>query len=120
MKYYDFQKAKNIIESEREEIVSASLGMEEDWCWTSATVFENGKFVIDLEKCKEICGIDGSYWATPILEVEYKNGFYKEQECFKYDANDSVVIIGSDENSTKSFGGYKVSNRMKALEGENK
>lgn len=36
---YDFKKAKDLIEAERENIARAYLGMREDWDWTADTVF---------------------------------------------------------------------------------
>lgn len=73
MKYYDFKKAKQIIEERKESISIAQLGMAEDWFWTANTVFRDGSFIIDLDTVKEICGIFGSEWATPTLSIVYKD-----------------------------------------------
>lgn len=83
MKNYDYLKAKKLIEENKDKISEAILGMSEDWFWTAETVFENGNFVIDLEE-KGLCiaGISGSYWATPIIELVFKNGSVERHNCF--------------------------------------
>ncbi len=110
-KYYDFDKAKSLIESKKEEIESASLGMHEDWFWTAQTIWENGEYKqpilsnaeakemdeIYIKKRKEgvsilsgeldeyqkhmIGGIWASHWATPTLQLVYKNGEDEMIEC---------------------------------------
>ena len=79
MKYYNFKKATELIEKNIDNLKSASLGMHEDWCWTATTVWGDGKFIKDFP-C-EIGGITGSYWATPTLELEFKDGSNKMIEC---------------------------------------
>jgi hypothetical protein len=78
---YDFKKAKDLIEAERENIKSALLGMREDWSWTAETVFEDGEYRVDLDTVEKIAGIDGSSWATPTLEIIYKDGDSKTVPC---------------------------------------
>lgn len=75
---YNFKKAKEIIESNKKELKSASLGMSGDWSWTAETVFENEEYIINLDTVKKIAGIDGSYWAIPTLQLEYKDGKYQD------------------------------------------
>lgn len=74
MKTYDFTKAKKIIAKEKENLRSAYLGMHEDWFWTAIDVWEDGKYKIQLKKDTLIVGINGSYWATPTLQLIYKDG----------------------------------------------
>ena len=79
---YDFKKAKQFIEDNKENIESARMGMREDWFWTSETIFEDGEFKVNLDdKDLSIGGINGSYWATPVLQVEYKDGTTKTYHC---------------------------------------
>lgn len=78
MKKYDYEKAKKIITSRKVDIIKASLGMYEDWFWTAVTVFEDGEFSMDLSTDGKIAGIDGSYWATPTLRLDLKDG---SDEC---------------------------------------
>jgi len=87
MKQYDFEKAKTIIESMKEHIESAGLGMHEDWFWTADTVFENDEFTKDLTEIDRISFIRGSEWATPVLWIEYKNGAEEVYECFVGESN---------------------------------
>ena len=75
MRTYDFLKAKQLISENAENLVSASLGMHEDWCWTAETIWENGEYKSNfptdeetLEKHK-IAGINGSTWATPTMST---------------------------------------------------
>ena len=86
MKYYDYKKAKKIVEEEKNEIQEAVLGMEEDWFWTAETIFENGEYKKDLDdQCLCLGGINGSSWATPTLEILYKDDRYKKIVCYKED-----------------------------------
>ena len=89
MKTYDFLKAKQLISENAENLVSASLGMHEDWAWTAETIWENGNYKSDfptdeesLEK-HEIAGINGSTWATPTIELIFKDGEEKMHACYK-------------------------------------
>ena len=85
MKHYDLQKAKKIVKENKKLLVSASLGMHEDWFWTANTIFENGAFT-ELAKGRKkeikIGGITGSFWATPVIQLELKDGSEKFLECF--------------------------------------
>nr|QBK86700.1 MAG: hypothetical protein LCMAC103_00290 [Marseillevirus LCMAC103] len=82
-KKYDFLRAKTLIlEYAAAENVSASLGMAEDWDFTSNTVFVNGAFLIDLDACVDIMGVDRSWYATPTLEIAYKDGKIRRIACF--------------------------------------
>jgi hypothetical protein len=102
MKYYNFQLAHQIIEQNKENLQSASLGMYEDWFWTAETVWEDGEYKKELflgdlqaefEKYKarrnelesslkameeyghiQIAGISCSMYATPTLQLVFKDG----------------------------------------------
>ncbi len=90
MKYYDALKAREYIKAREQEIDSADLGMQEDWSWTAETIFENGMFMVELEEKEiEVAGITGSYWATPVLHVSYKDGKSETIPCF-FEDSDSV------------------------------
>lgn len=83
MKYYDYKKAKSLIEENKDNLSTASLGMHEDWFWTADTVWMDGEYKVELIEGLEIDGIDGSKWATPALQLEYKDGSEKMIPCFK-------------------------------------
>jgi hypothetical protein len=84
MKYYDYDKAKSIIEENKNKgLVEAILGMKEDWNWTSETIWDNGKYVMVLEEDTEIAGISGSTWATPVLELFYSDETKITLNCYK-------------------------------------
>lgn len=82
MKKYDFEKAKEIIEKEKDVLAEVALGMHEDWFWTGKTIWENGEYKIELKEDSEIAGIVGSCWATPVIRLRYKNGGERFLECF--------------------------------------
>lgn len=81
-KEYDFQKAKRIIEENKNRLKMASLGMQEDWFWTAEDVFSESEYTLDLESAEMIAGIPGSEWATPVIELEYLDGSREVFECF--------------------------------------
>lgn len=84
MSKYDYKLAKEFIMQNKEVIKEASLGMAEDWFWTAETVYEDGKFLIDLDKNNiNTAGINGSHWATPSLMVEFKDGSEVMYACYE-------------------------------------
>ena len=129
MKTYDFSKAKQLISENAENLVSASLGMHEDWAWTAETIWENGnykrelpdnademneqfiearknglsmfladkdenglsKFNPEYDKLTkhEIAGIYGSTWATPAIELIFKDGEKEMHACYKGESSGS-------------------------------
>lgn len=91
MRYYSCEKIKSFIEEHKDEIDEVSLGMIEDWSWTAETVYDNGEFGDKYDfggKTLTIAGIKGSYWATPTMEVYYKDGRRDYIDCW---------LRGSDE-----------------------
>lgn len=83
MKKYDFAKAHDFIEAEKEVLTEASLGMHEDWFYTGETIWKNGKYAVNLATVAEIAGICGSYWATPVIKLKYNDGKERFLECYK-------------------------------------
>jgi hypothetical protein len=84
MKNYDFKQAKDFIKlAKKDGLIEATLGMKEDWYWTADTVWIDGKYVKKLNKETKIGGIQSSNWATPMLELTYKNGTIMQLNCFK-------------------------------------
>ena len=75
MKNYNFKKVKELIENSKDCIISASLGMYEDWFWTAETIWENGEYTREL--------FDNSDELEDKLKEARKNGlsmFLKEKE----------------------------------------
>lgn len=113
MRTYNFIKAKELIEKNKTNLESASLGMHEDWFWTAETIFEEGEYKMDLpDNADEIYkkyentrmrvksifskalrkydsimigGVYGSDWATPTLNLIFKNGEEKMIPCYNGD-----------------------------------
>lgn len=100
MKLYDAKFIKEFIEKNKDEIDCVSCGMKEDWFLTGETVFEKGKFLFEFEN-KEIklAGIKGSFWATPVMEVLYKNGETHIIPCYFEDEKtvDDYAIFNMKE-----------------------
>lgn len=80
-KMYDYKKAIKIMKKNGAE--KAKLGMLEDWRWTADEVT-----IPELEKMKngvsKIMGIEGSCWATPVLEID-NDGKVKSFDCYYED-----------------------------------
>lgn len=103
MKYYSTEKVKEYIEQNKENILSVECGMQEDWSWTAVTVyysFDNKEnsyvdFVgysdeIDWDKkYLKLAGITGSYWATPVMNVNFADGSYKIVPCWVEDEKEA-------------------------------
>ncbi len=81
MKNYNFNKAKQLIAENLENLESASLGMHEDWFWTAETVYLNGEYKNELNSDTTIVGIGGNSRATPTLQLLFKDGSEKMIEC---------------------------------------
>ena len=123
MKKYNFKKAKELIEKYKDTLESASLGMHEDWFWTAETIYENGEYKRELPdnadeiyksftKAREegmsllseevkpfrdsilIAGIYSSYWATPTLQLEFKDGTDKMIPCHDDGETDGESPLG--------------------------
>ena len=91
MKNYNFNKAKQIILENLENLESASLGMHEDWFWTAETVWENGEYKNELNDETTISGIGGSSWATPTLQLLFKDGSEKMIECSEDETDNHLL-----------------------------
>ena len=117
MKNYDFDKAKQLIEKNRDNLKRASLGMYEDWWWTAETIWEDGNFTKELPSTEEanqineqyiekrkngmsilskeadqfdnimIAGIYGSTWATPALQLQFNNKKERMLSCYIGDSD---------------------------------
>lgn len=83
MKQYDYERVDNFILDNAPNIQSVSLGMREDWIFTSMQVYERGEYKVVLDERTAICGINGSYWATPVMLVTYTDGSQNLIPCWK-------------------------------------
>lgn len=84
MKYYNYQRAKQLIEELKvHTLVSAELGMNEDWYYTVEDIWNNKDgYLVNLDKeGLKIFGIDGSNWATPTLVLKFSDGREISLEC---------------------------------------
>jgi hypothetical protein len=88
MKRYNFLKAKQIIAENADKLESVCLGMHEDWFWTAGTIWEDGEYAKDFPKDEDslkthtIGGINGSAWATPTIELRFKDGSEEMCNCY--------------------------------------
>lgn len=97
-KLYDFKKAKQLIDKEKsvinQDLVSAYMGMKEDWSWTAEPVWtaEEG-YLINFEERNWIGGIDGSSWATPVIIFFSSDESQKMYECWTNGEQERNPII---------------------------
>jgi hypothetical protein len=93
MANYDFRLAKQIIDSSKD-LDSAALGMHEDWFWTADTVWTKAeKYSRELTSETTIGGIQGSNWATPVLELTFVDSTTKTFNCFPGMKGDELKSI---------------------------
>jgi hypothetical protein len=86
MKNYSTKIIKEYIEKNKELIEEVYCGMREDWSWTAEAVFEDNDYTIDLNRDSvSIAGIGGSTWATPIMEITFKDGRTEIVPCYEDD-----------------------------------
>ena len=84
MKHYNAKFIKEYIEDYNEQIDRVDCFMREDWSRTCDTVFKNGEFCKGFDwksNYLEVAGITGSTWATPTMEVAFKDGRTEMIEC---------------------------------------
>ena len=74
MKALDWEMLKKFIEDRKPLEVSA--GIINDWFWTAATVYENGKYIEDHRAYTESC------WAIPGFKATMENGDVVEVVAF--------------------------------------
>ena len=102
MKYYSTKIIREFIETHKEEIDAVECGMHEDWGWTAETVFSDGDYDTDMNGASvSIAGIGGSCWATPVMEVTYKDGRRKIINCY---TEDEETATADDIRRMKQFG----------------
>lgn len=70
----DWEEARRICEENNGYIVDA--GLEEDWRWTSGTIFDGEKYVENDDV------FVASTWKTPIVRV-HKGDEWEKIPCFK-------------------------------------
>lgn len=109
MKKYNTNFIKNYIDEHKKEIETVNCGMREDWGLTAETVFENGELSSDYDWSKEhisVAGISGSTWATPVMEVEFKDGRTEIVDCYEDDGEiASQIQIAQQMAFARATGG---------------
>lgn len=79
---YDYKNIKKYIQMHSDLIDCVYLGMAEDWSWTEDLIYEDGSFLLDLDEEPHIQGICGSGWATPSMEVHFKDGSVEFKDAY--------------------------------------
>lgn len=87
MKYFDWDKAKDICYQHAGNSVYA--GMAEDWYWTADEIFD-GEIRIAGEPWTY------SYWATPVCRIYNDDDSYMTIPCF-YTADDGDTYVPMPE-----------------------
>jgi hypothetical protein len=97
MKVFDNALIINAIDKHKENIVSADIGMFEDWFWTAEPIFENDAITQDLsKKIATSGGVNGSDWATPIIRIKTKDDQTIEYQV--YTTDEQVVNLAKNEH----------------------
>lgn len=111
MKYYDFKRAKKIIEENAPKLEYAKMGTKQDWYWTAERVFENGALRSDFyqngidgvgeetnfDGLVKLGGLAGSDWDTPILVLGYKDGNEEEISIWTETKPETLVLFEEHE-----------------------
>lgn len=112
MKKYDTAFIKKYIKEREDKIEFVVCGMKEDWNWTAETVFQDGDFEREYDwdsKSIVVAGIPGSTWATPIMEVTFKDGRTEIVPCYFDDGNiASPAQIAEQMKFTAMTGGRPI------------
>lgn len=101
MKNYNYDLAKKIINTfvDLDVIDSAALGMQEDWFWTACTIYEDGKWQIELMSSKDAEEMHNEYLEKTKegLRMFIGNDILKPNpEYEKYEACKIGGLFGSD------------------------
>lgn len=93
MKQYDFELAQRIIEKFTSITIvdEVSMGMQEDWFWTAETVWKDGEYQQNLSEITKLAGIDGSDWATPVIQIDTEDGETHVFNCYKGESDMNVL-----------------------------
>jgi len=103
MKQYDYPRAMAYLSSDAN-VDSACMGMYEDWEPTQEDVYSDGRWTSRAKNIgDEIGGIGGSCWATPALEVTFKDGNKRMFSCYSGDADVSTETGIRDALSNPMF-----------------
>jgi len=110
MKNYSLSLIHKYIEENKEGLISAVIGMYEDWSPTAEEVWDKEGYHIDEEygciKTEEdnklrVAGICGSGWATPQLVLHYEN---KPKKIFDiYEDDGGEIIKPFNDPASKMF-----------------
>lgn len=99
MKVFDNTLIINTVLKHSENIIRAVIGMEEDWRNTAETIFENGQYTQDLNiKIATSGGINGSYWATPVIKVHLKDEKIIEYKVY---TTEELLVKRAEEEQLK-------------------
>jgi hypothetical protein len=101
MKKYDFKRAQEVIEMEKASgLVSATLGMREDWNYTADEVWSKEDSYSEAFLAREIAGISFSAWATPWMSLTFEDG---REKSFPIYTIGEKIHSDKDIEQMKSF-----------------
>ena len=83
-KEVDWDRVMSFIEENKEKIESVYVGLAEDWNCTSGEVWNDENGYINEE---DTYVFGSSMWATPSMEVDFKDGANETYECWKQGSN---------------------------------
>lgn len=95
MKKYNAKLIRDFVETNKIKIKTVHLGMKEDWMWTNKLLYDadNGGYQFDLgDGDVKVAGITGSYWATPVMLVHFKDGKVEVLPCYSDDSEEADEV----------------------------
>lgn len=92
----DWEEVKNYIEENKDNISEVSVGLAEDWSYTHAKLWENGKYATE-DEYGQFYG--SSTWATPAIAVTFNDFSEVTFECWKLGADSRFKNLNDGGNN---------------------
>lgn len=89
----DWDLLKEFIEQHKTELESVVAGLSEDWGYTSGEVWNSKEGYINQDDTYVYAS---SPWATPAIDVTFKNGDSQSLECWKHGNDPSSYFAFSN------------------------
>jgi hypothetical protein len=97
-KQVDWDKVKDFIETNKQQLDWVEVGLAEDWGHTSGTVWDEEEGYIPRD---ETTVYASSRWATPSVYAEYKDGTDETFECWIEGHNPSGYFTHLNDSKTE-------------------
>lgn len=96
MRVYSNEQIIEVINSHKQEILKAEIGMDKTWSYTAETIYENGKLTQDLtNNIARSMGTNGSCWDTPVIRIYTKQNVMYQYPAYSEDP--ALIMIAAKE-----------------------